>query len=71
VSGQSYLVSWSRRARVPELLASAIASICIVSVVAHAQTSSLSGAAQAGPAAGWEPPVMDNTIIWHVLFDQL
>jgi copper resistance protein B len=27
--------------------------------------------AQSAPAAGWEPPVMDNPILYHLLFDQL
>jgi copper resistance protein B len=70
MSGQSYLMLWSCRASVPGLLAVAIALTCIGSVVAHAQLSSPSGAAQGGPPANWEPPVMDNTIMWHVLFDQ-
>jgi copper resistance protein B len=45
------------------MLAVAIALACIGSSAAHAQSSS-------APAA-WEPPVMDNTVMWHVLFDQL
>jgi copper resistance protein B len=54
------------------MLAAAIALACIGSVVAHAQSSSVSGAAQSGSyVPGWEPPVMDNTIMWHVLSDQL
>ncbi|MBF6560743.1 MAG: copper resistance protein B [Candidatus Binataceae bacterium] len=49
-----------RRAR---LLAMAIALACVGSSVTHAQSST--------PPASWEPPVMDNQIIGHVLFDQL
>jgi len=72
MSGQSYPASWSRRARIPRLLAAAIALTYIGSAVAQAQSSSPSGVAQPGsPAAAWEPPVMDNQIVGHVLFDQL
>jgi copper resistance protein B len=42
------------------LLAALIALTCIASTAAQAQSS----------APGWEPPVMDNPIIWHVLFNQ-
>ena len=45
------------------LLASAIALVCASSAVAHAQSPT--------PPATWEPPVMDNQIMAHVLFDQL
>jgi copper resistance protein B len=58
-----------RRAR---LLAAAIALTCIGSAVAHAQSPSSAATAQSGSSVpGWEPPVMDNTIMWHVLFNQL
>jgi copper resistance protein B len=54
------------------MLAAAIVLTLVGSTVAHAQSSSPSGAAQsASSPAGWEPPVMDNTTMWHVLFDQL
>jgi copper resistance protein B len=54
------------------LLAAAIVLILVGASVARSQTSSPAGAAQyASSTAGWEPPVMDNTIMWHVLFDQL
>ncbi len=53
----------------PRLLAAVIALTCMVSA-AHAQSSSPSAAAHPGSVPGWEPPVMDNTIMWHVLFDQ-
>ncbi len=51
------------------LLAAVIALTCMVSA-AHAQSSSPSADAHPGSVPGWEPPVMDNTIMWHVLFDQ-
>src|SRR6266481_3142788 len=54
------------------LLAAAIALICIGSVVAPALCADPSNPAQSGSSVpGWEPPVMDNPIIWHVLFNQL
>jgi copper resistance protein B len=66
MTGQTYGPSLSRRAR---LLAAVIALTCSGPAVAHAQAS---GATQpVSAAAGWEPPVMDNQIIGHVLFDQL
>jgi copper resistance protein B len=45
------------------LLAAAIIATCIGSSDAHAQSPSL--------PATWDPPVMDNSILGHVLFDQL
>jgi copper resistance protein B len=54
------------------MLAAAIVLTLVGSTIAHAQSSSPSGAAQsASSTVGWEPPVMDNTIMWHILFDQL
>jgi copper resistance protein B len=54
------------------LLAAALALTCISSAVAHAEASSPSVATHQGSSVpGWEPPVMDNTIMWHVLFNQL
>jgi len=53
------------------LLAAAIALTCIGSAVARAQSPSPTATAQSGSSVpGWEPPVMDNTIMWHVLFNQ-
>jgi copper resistance protein B len=54
---------WSPHTRMLGLLAAAIIAICIFSSDAHAQSSS--------SPTGWQPPVMDNPIIGHVLFDQL
>jgi copper resistance protein B len=55
-----------------KLMAAAFALTCICSAVAHAQSSSPSAATHPGSSVpGWEPPVMDNTIMWHVLFNQL
>ncbi len=57
--------------RCASLLAAAIVLTCIGSAVAHAQSPSPAATAQSGPSVtGWEPPVMDNTIMWHVLFNQ-
>jgi copper resistance protein B len=53
----------------PRMLAAAIVLILVGTSVARAQMSSPSGAASSN--AGWEPPVMDNQIMWHVMFDQL
>jgi len=54
---------WSPHTRMLGLLAAAIIAICIFSSDAHAQSSS--------SPTGWQPPVMDNPIIGHILFDQL
>jgi copper resistance protein B len=51
------------------MLSAVLALIFIGSAVAHAQSSSQSARAQSS-VPGWEPPVMDNRIIWHVLLDQ-
>ena len=50
-------------------LVAVLALIFIGSAVAHAQSSSQSAPAQSS-VPGWEPPVMDNPIIWHVLLNQ-
>ena len=51
------------------MLVAVLALIFIGSAVAHAQSSSQSARAQSS-VPGWEPPVMDNPIIWHVLLNQ-
>ncbi len=72
MSGQRYPALESRRARVCRLLAAAIMLVLLGSSAAHSQSGSALGMAQSGSSVpGWEPPVMDNPIIWHVLFDQL
>jgi copper resistance protein B len=51
-----------------------VAAIALIfgSVVARAQSTAFPGAVQSGPSmTASEPPVMDNQIIGHVLFDQL
>jgi copper resistance protein B len=69
MSGQRYPAWWSHRAR---LLAAAIALTCIGSTIAQAQLPSPSAMAHSSSSVpGWEPPVMDNPIIWHVLLNQL
>src|ERR1700732_2675419 len=40
-------------------------------VTVCAQSASAGSQGQSGSAAGWQPPVMDNPIIGHVLFNQL
>jgi copper resistance protein B len=53
------------------LLAAAIALACTVSADARAQSPSPSVAPHPESSVpGWEPPVMDNTIEWHLLFNQ-
>lgn len=56
-------VWWSHSARFLRLLAATIIVACISSPFSDAQSLYSPN--------GWEPPVMDNQIIWHVLFDQL
>jgi len=71
MSALGYAASWPRRIKLlAAAITAAITLTCIGSAVAPAQPSSPSGAAQGGPTASWEPPMMDNPIIWHLLFDQ-
>lgn len=51
------------------ILAAAIVLTLVGTTVTRAQSSSPSSVASS--TTGWEPPVMDNQIMWHVLFDQL
>src|SRR5579872_645938 len=63
MSGYRHLAPRSHHMKVLGLLAAAIIATCIGSSDAHAQSPY--------PPATWDPPVMDNSILGHVLFDQL
>ena len=71
MSGANSRASSPRRPISAWLLAAAGILVCLSPVAAYAQSPSAGSLSQPGSNAGWEPPVMDNPIIGHVLFNQL
>ena len=75
MSGANCRESWPRRSASARLLA----AVCIVvgilvylnPVAVCAQSTGAGIQGQPGSTASWQPPVMDNPIIGHVLFNQL
>jgi copper resistance protein B len=75
MSGAKCRASWPRRSASVWLLAAAGIAVGIlvylnpVAVCAQSTGAGIQG--QPGSTASWQPPVMDNPIIGHVLFNQL
>src|SRR6202022_1726865 len=72
MSEANFRASWPRRSASTWLLATVGIPVGILvylnPVAVRAQST---GAGQPGSTASWQPPVMDNPIIGHVLFNQL
>ncbi len=71
MSGANSLASWPRCSVSAWLLAAAGILVYLSPVAVYAQSAGAGSQGQFGSTAGWEPPVMDNPIVGHVLFNQL
>jgi copper resistance protein B len=71
MSGANCRASWPRRSASVWLLAAVGILVYLNPVTVCAQSAGARSQGQSGSTAGWEPPVMDNPIIGHVLFNQL